>query len=88
MKCPMCGDKWRVSNTTSGEKSGLRQYLAKPVNPLVRWYVQDDYTARQRRCSACGHTKVTVEIEAEDLRKMFQHIAEEGLPPQLKKGNN
>ena len=84
MNCPMCGERWKVTNTTSGENSGLRQYLAKPVEPLVRWYVQDDYTARQRRCSSCKHTKITVEIEAEDLRKMLEHVAKEGLPENLK----
>ena len=84
MNCPMCSSRWRVSNTTSGENSRLRQYLAKPVDPLVRWYVQDDYTARQRRCSSCGHTKITVEVEAEDLLEMFKHIAKEGLPKELK----
>ena len=84
MNCPMCSSRWKVVNTTNGENSGFRQYLAKPVDPLVRWYVQDDYTARQRRCPSCGHTKITVEIEAEDLRKMFTHIAEEGLPKEVK----
>lgn len=84
MNCPMCSKRWKVTNTTNGENSSLRQYLAKPVEPLVRWYVQDDYVARQRRCSSCGHTKITVEIEAEDLKKMFEIVAKEGLPDKMK----
>jgi hypothetical protein len=85
MQCPMCGKRWRVTNTTSGENSGLRQYLSKPVEPLVRWYVVDDYTARQRKCSSCKHTKVTVEIEASDLEGMLRHVAKNGLPESLDK---
>ena len=76
MVCPRCGGRWGVTNTASSD--GLsRDNIRHRGRKLVGWYC-GDYVVRIRRCLVCGHRQYTIEVIADDLRKMFGIISVEG----------
>jgi hypothetical protein len=70
-----------VLNTASKDDDS-RQHLRLIGKTLLSWY-SDEFVVRHRRCGACKHEAITVEIEARDLIKICQICATEGVPPDV-----
>lgn len=83
MKCPKCGSKFRVANTASTDDSS-RLHLRQLCNELIQWYCQD-YVVRQRVCTNCMYSTITVELERNDLLNIMRIIKHEKTPEQLEK---
>lgn len=83
MNCPKCGNRFRVSNTASTDDSP-RFHLRQLCNVLIQWY-SSDYVVRQRVCTKCMFSTITMEIEREDFIEMLRIVEKEGMPEQIKK---
>ena len=83
MKCPKCSSKFRVANTASTDDSS-RMHLRSLCNELIQWYCQD-YVVRQRVCTKCMYSTVTIELERNDLIDIMRILKHEKTPEQLKK---
>jgi hypothetical protein len=83
MNCPKCENKFRVANTASTDESS-RMHVRELGNQLLNWYCQD-YVVRQRACTKCMYSTVTLEVERGDFLEMLRIIVDEGLPEQLDK---
>ena len=78
MDCPRCGERWRVLNTASKDDNS-RQHLRLIGKELLSWY-SDEFVVRHRKCNACKHDAITIEIEVNDMVKICQIYATEGAP--------
>ena len=81
MKCPKCGDKWRVANTASNGDSS-RIYLRGLANDILSWYTED-FVVRQRFCNGCHYSSLTIELEKKDIIEICNISADEGVPKSM-----
>lgn len=59
---------------TASKDDDSRQHLRLIGKTLLSWY-SDEFVVRHRRCGACKHEAITVEIEARDLIKICQILS-------------
>jgi hypothetical protein len=81
MKCPKCGEKWRVANTASNGDS-TRVYLRSLASDILSWY-SDDFVVRQRYCNKCQYSSLTIELEKKDILEIVNIVSKEGLPKEM-----
>jgi hypothetical protein len=81
MKCPKCGEKWRVANTASNGDS-TRVYLRSLATDILSWY-SDDFVVRQRYCNTCQYSSLTIELEKKDILEIVNIVNKEGLPKEM-----
>ena len=75
LPCPKCGGRMSITNTAGVESN--RTYLLGRINPFINWY-SDEFVARDRRCTVCGHALLTVELDIQDLVGMLRYAKVDG----------
>ncbi len=73
MDCSKCGGKTKVIGTRSPSKPGKGAEVKK-AEKVVSWYTSE-FTVRQRKCTVCNWSALTVELLLDDVEQMVEEAA-------------
>ena len=75
MKCSKCGKATRVEDSRMADNEHPRyKWMMARGRKVVGWWTQTDFRIRKRRCLACDHKFLSIEVELADLKDAFADV--------------